>query len=255
MHKKINFFDFSNKTILITGAASGIGKAVSILFSSLGAKLILLDVNELEIKETIRKCSGNVHYIIADLVETEKLKDKIEAKIAECGQLDALVHVAGIPCISPLKTLKTETAEKVFKINTLSALELSKIFTKNKNFKVENPSIVFISSVYGLVGSSANVAYAMSKTALHGITKSLAIELAAKKVRVNCVAPGFIKTEMLNEVSDSFDQEYHERLNKLHPLGLGTPNDVAYAILFLVSDMSKWITGTILSVDGGFTAQ
>lgn len=255
MHEKINFFDFSNKTILITGAASGIGKAVSILFSSFGAKLILLDINESELKETIQKCSCNVHYIIADLVETEKLKDKIEAKIAELGPLDALVHVAGIPCISPLKTLKTETAKKVFKINTLSALELSKIFTKNKNFKGENPSIVFISSVYGLVGSSANVAYAMSKTALHGITKSLAIELAAKKVRVNCVAPGFIKTEMLNEVSNSFDLEYNERLDKLHPLGLGTPNDVANAILFLVSDMSKWITGTILSVDGGFTAQ
>jgi len=105
------------------------------------------------------------------------------------------------------------------------------------------------------VGSAANVAYAMSKSALHGITKSLAIELASKKIRVNCVAPGFIKTQMLDDVSGSFDNEYNERLNSLHPLGLGEAEDIAYGITYLLSDMSKWVTGTILSVDGGFTAQ
>jgi NAD(P)-dependent dehydrogenase (short-subunit alcohol dehydrogenase family) len=104
------------------------------------------------------------------------------------------------------------------------------------------------------VGSAANVGYAMSKSALHGITKSLSIELAPKNIRVNCVAPGFIKTKMLEDISDSFNDNYSETITKLHPLGLGDPEDVANVIAFLLSDMSKWITGSILSVDGGYTA-
>jgi NAD(P)-dependent dehydrogenase (short-subunit alcohol dehydrogenase family) len=105
------------------------------------------------------------------------------------------------------------------------------------------------------VGSVANVGYAMSKSALHGITKSLAIELAPKKIRVNCIAPGFVKTSMLDSISTLFDKEYFEKINKLHPLGLGEAEDVANLIAFLFSDMSKWITGSIINIDGGYTAQ
>jgi len=253
MHK--NFLDFSGKSILITGAGSGIGKATALYLSSINAKLLLLDINEESLRETLKSCNENCDFLAIDLSDSHGIKNKVNDKIKTFGALDGMVHIAGIPYVSPLKTLNTDTVDKVLKVNTVAALELAKVFTKHKFYNPENPSIVFISSVYGLVGSAANVAYAMSKSALHGITKSLAIELAPKRIRVNCVAPGFIKTQMLDDVSGSFDNGYNDRLNQLHPLGLGEAEDIAYGITYLLSDMSKWVTGSILSVDGGFTAQ
>ena len=253
MHK--NFLDFSEKSILITGAGSGIGKATALYLSFLGAKLLLLDINKNSLIETLTLCNENCDFLMIDLSDSHGIKNILTDKFKSFGELDAIVHVAGIPYVSPLKTLNIDSVDKVLKVNTVAAIELAKVFTKHKMYKTENPSIVLISSVYGLVGSAANVAYAMSKSALHGITKSLAIELAPKKIRVNCVAPGFIKTQMLEDVSESFDKEYNDRLNTLHPLGLGEADDIAYGITYLLSDMSKWVTGTILSVDGGFTAQ
>lgn len=253
MHK--NFLDFSEKSILITGAGSGIGKATALYLSFLGAKLLLLDINKTSLIETLTLCNEKCDFLIIDLSDSHGIKNILLDKLKTFGELDAIVHVAGIPYVSPLKTLNIDSVDKVLKVNTVAAIELAKVFTKHKMYKTENPSIVLISSVYGLVGSAANVAYAMSKSALHGITKSLAIELAPKKIRINCVAPGFIKTQMLEDVSESFDKEYNDRLNTLHPLGLGDADDIAYGITYLLSDMSRWVTGTILSVDGGFTAQ
>lgn len=250
-----NFLDFSEKAILITGAGSGIGKATALYLSSIGAKLLLLDINEESLQETLTSCNEKCDFLTIDLSDIHTIKTILSDKLKKFGALDGIVHIAGLPYVSPLKTLSIDTVEKVLKVNTVAALELAKVFTKHKMYKTENPSIVLISSVYGLVGSAANVAYAMSKSALHGITKSLAIELASKKIRVNCVAPGFIKTQMLDDVSGSFDSDYNNRLNMLHPLGLGDAEDIAYSITYLLSDMSKWVTGTILSVDGGFTAQ
>lgn len=250
-----NFLDFSEKSILITGAGSGIGKATVLYLSSLNAKLLLLDINEDSLKETLKSCNPKCDFLAIDLSNSPGIKDTVGDKIKSFGALDGMVHIAGVPYVSPLKTLNSDTVDKVLKVNTVAALELAKVFTKHKMYRPENPSIVLISSVYGLVGSAANVAYAMSKSALHGITKSLAIELAPKHIRVNCVAPGFIKTKMFDNISGSFDKEYNDRLNQLHPLGLGEAEDIAYGITYLLSDMSKWVTGSILSVDGGFTAQ
>lgn len=169
--------------------------------------------------------------------------------------MNGLAHIAGKPSMVPLKAITQKSCIHIFNINTYSAIELSKIFSNRTIFSGESGSIVFISSVYGLVGSAANVAYAASKAALHGVTKSLAIELAPKKIRVNCIAPGFVETNMLEKSSSLFNEEYKNNISKLHPLGLGQPEDISYSIAFLLSDAAKWITGSIMSVDGGFTAQ
>jgi NAD(P)-dependent dehydrogenase (short-subunit alcohol dehydrogenase family) len=244
-----------DRRYLITGAASGLGKATSILLSKLGAELILVDIDEEGLNDTAKMCSSNVIKVIINLYDISDLKTKIIDAVTKFGKLNGFVHLAGRPYISPLKSINEKTTTEVFMLNTYVGIELAKICTNRKIFAGERGSLVFISSVYGLVGSAANVGYAMSKSALHGVTKSLAIELAPKNIRVNCIAPGFIKTNMLQKISDSFNSEYNDTLTKLHPLGLGEADDVANSVAFLLSDMSKWITGSIMSVDGGFTAQ
>lgn len=240
---------------LITGAASGLGRQTSIFLSKLGAELILADLNQIGLEETAALCENKVEKLLLDLCDTSMMKSKITDAVTGFGKLNGFVHLAGRPYISPLKSINEKTAIDVFMLNTYAGIELAKTCINKNVFAGNNGSIIFISSVYGIVGSAANVGYAMSKSALHGVTKSLAIELAPKKIRVNCIAPGFVKTKMFDDISDSFDSDYIQTLNNLHPLGLGDAEDVANSVAFLLSDMSKWITGTILSVDGGFTAQ
>jgi NAD(P)-dependent dehydrogenase (short-subunit alcohol dehydrogenase family) len=249
-----NPINLNNKKFLITGAASGIGRAISIILSKLGAELILIDINEDGLDATIKLCETNTKKIVLNLNDIENIRPKIEETISEFGKIDGLVHSAGVSYLSPLKFIDKETTNNVFLLNTYAAIELSKIFT-DKKISAGGGSIVLISSVYGCVGSVANVGYAMSKSALHGITKSLAIELAPKKIRVNCIAPGFIETEMLKEMSNNFGPDYYQNLTNLHPLGLGKAEDVANIVAFLLSNMSRWITGSIINVDGGYTAQ
>jgi len=249
-----NPISLNNKKFLITGAASGLGRSISILLSQLGAELILVDINEAGLDDTIKLCKTNSKKLILDLTKTENIRPKIEETILEFGKIDGLVHSAGVSYLSPLKFIDKEITNNVFLLNTYAAIELSKIFTDRK-ISTKEGSIVFISSIYGCVGSVANVGYAMSKSALHGITKSLAIELASKKIRVNCVAPGFIETEMFKSMANNFGPDYYQNITNLHPLGLGKAEDIADIVAFLLSNMSRWITGSIINVDGGYTAQ
>jgi NAD(P)-dependent dehydrogenase (short-subunit alcohol dehydrogenase family) len=255
MNESFNPFSLNGKSFLVTGAASGIGRATSIVLSKLGANLILADIHENGLKETQGYCKQSDKILTLDLRKTSLIKQEISKIVSEFGKLHGFVHLAGKPYISPLKSITKEKCDEIYDLHTYSAIELAKVFIDRNIYSGEKGSIVLVSSVYGFVGSAANVGYAMSKSALHGITKSLAIELAPKGIRVNCVAPGFVKTNMMDNTIKLFAEDRVELLKKLHPLGLGEPDDVAYSIAYLLSDAAKWITGSILSVDGGFTAQ
>lgn len=244
-----------DRCYMVTGAASGIGRATALLLSEMGAKVLLVDINEEQLKEVQSECRGITDILVLDLTDVETIKGAVKEKVAIFGKLNGFVHCAGIPYIAPLKVVNAEKAEKVYKLNTYAAIELAKACSNKQIYAGEHGSFVLISSVYGLVGSAANVGYAMSKGAIVAITKSLAMELVNNGIRVNCVAPGFIKTPMADNVDGMMDSDYDNRLNALHPMGLGNPEDIANAILFLFSDMSKWMTGAVLNVDGGFTAQ
>lgn len=251
--------DFTNKIYIITGAASGLGRVVAIELSKLGANLILVDLNNAGLEETKAYCHPNARIVLlpTDITDFNSLKIHLSEIIEKLdkGGVAGVVHCAGIPCIMPIKTLSYETYLRVMQVNTFAALEIVKWFANKKNHVSDNPSVVLISSVYGLVGSAGNTAYAMSKGAIQSMTKSLAIELASKGIRVNCVAPGFMHTKMETNTSKYFDSEHEQILESLHPLGLGYADDVAGMICFLLSEQSRWVTGAIISVDGGFTAQ
>ncbi len=256
----INPMSMEGKVIIITGAASGIGKECARLLSELGAKLLLLDRNEeglASIKSELDSSDSPVVIRAVDLVNLNHIRDVLLDAKKELGEpYTGFVHCAGIPSVLPLRALSDDEYEKVMKINTQAGLNLAKVFSSKRGHDLgQQGSIVFISSVYGVVGSAANVAYAASKAALIGITKALAMEFSSKNIRVNCVAPGFIKTNMVDNVNAMFDLEYSDRIEQMHPLGWGEAIDIANAIAFLLSDASKWTTGAVFNVDGGYTAQ
>lgn len=251
-----DLLNIRDRRFLITGAASGIGKATTQILANLGAELILVDYNEEGLHQFIKQQSSDkLHPLVLDLSEPEQIRPAIENAVKKYGKLNGMAHIAGIPYITPLKAIQREKADKLYRVNQYAAVELIKTFASNKIHSNDGGSAVLISSVYGVVGSAANVAYAMTKAAIIGITKALSIELAPKRIRVNCIAPGFIKTKMMEENSFRFDDEYMQRLNNLHPLGLGEAEDIANGVVFLLSDMSKWMTGAVMNIDGGFTAQ
>lgn len=252
----MNPFQLDGKKIIVTGAASGIGRDTVKLLHELGAKCIMLDINEEGLAETNHLISDAGLFYVCDLTEFDSLQKVFQAAKEQVGQFDGVVHCAGIPSVVPLRGLTSDIYEKVQKINTQAGLQLAKCFSRRGMYNGEGRcSVVFISSVYGLVGSVSNVAYAVSKAANIGMTKALAMEFAPKGIRVNCVAPGFVKTPMGEKYTGFLDEAYAERIGAMHPLGWGEPRDISCAIAFLLSDAAKWITGTVLSVDGGFTAQ
>ncbi len=250
-----NPFSLNNNNYLVTGAASGIGRATCIVISNLGANLILADINMEGMLETRTFCKKSDKLLVVDLAKASSIKSSVTEIVKDFGKLHGFIHLAGKPYISPLKTISEEKCAELYSLNTYSSIELAKAFISKDVYAGEKGAIVLVSSVYALVGSSANVGYAMSKAALHGITKALAIELAPKKIRVNCIAPGFVRTNMMKQTDKLFSEGRDEILESLHPLGLGDESDVAYACAFLLSDASKWITGSIMNVDGGYTAR
>lgn len=252
----MNPMSLEGKNIIITGAASGIGRETAILASSLGAKVLMLDINEKELTEVAALCGTQAIGFACDVTNSVEVEKYILETKEKMGKFHGMVHCAGIPAVVPLRGLSFEVYEKVQKINTQAGLELAKIFSSRRVFDANaSCSIVYISSVYGLVGSAGNVAYAISKAGIIGMVKALAVEFAPKKIRVNCVAPGFIKTNMANETSGKFDENYADKIEQMHLLGWGEAIDIANGIVFLLSDASKWMTGSVMNIDGGFTAQ
>ena len=154
-----------------------------------------------------------------------------------------------------LKFSKNETLEQILNINAIHAVLVSKTLLKKANFSSNGGSLVFISSVMGSLGQPAKIAYCMSKGALTSAMKAMALELANKKIRVNCISPGMVVTEMSSKILDSISQDNKKDIEKMHPLGIGNVIDIAKGIEFLLSDNSSWITGVDLLVDGGYSAQ
>jgi NAD(P)-dependent dehydrogenase (short-subunit alcohol dehydrogenase family) len=243
------------KTILITGASSGIGKQAAIFFSKQGARVAITGRNQERLNETLSLLTGNGHIAItANLCSENTIELLVKQVTEEFGPLDSILHCAGIQKTLPLKVLKEAHFDDVFNANVKSAQFLAKSFIKKSRFNPNGASLIFLSSVAAICGEPAISTYAASKAALQGLSKSLALELARLNIRVNCIAPGHVKTEMSEQFSKQLTAEQYSAIVNKHPLGLGDTDDIAGTAAFLISDLAKWITGTTLYVDGGYSA-
>lgn len=251
-----NPMGLEGRSFLVTGAASGIGRATAVLLSCLGARLLCTDIDKAGLEETVARLRGSGHVGRPyDLRSIEGIERWLHEACSAFGKLDGLVHAGGVSCIAPARSLGLDKLREVLLVNAESGFALAKAFSHPKVYAGSKGSIVFISSVMSLVGSPASVGYAMSKGAVNSMTRALALEFAKKKIRVNAVAPGFVKTPMFDRASQSWDEEQEKRVEGLHPLGFGEPEDIANAAAFLLADTARWITGTIMVVDGGYAAQ
>lgn len=242
------------KTFLLTGASSGLGRETAIILSKLGARLALVARNTIRLEETYSKLESKGHKIYTfDLEQLDEIPGLLKTIAEEIGPLSGIFHAAGIAPVLSIKSAKEKSIIPSFKSSIFASLMLAKGFCQ-KGIQAEGmASLVFMSSAASITGSKGLSVYSASKAAVDGSVRALAVELAEKNIRVNSVAAGMIKTEMHAAITDNMSSEMLKDREGHHPLGFGEPIDVAMAVAFLLSDASKWITGTTMVVDGGFS--
>jgi NAD(P)-dependent dehydrogenase (short-subunit alcohol dehydrogenase family) len=246
----------AGKSILITGASSGIGRACAVRCAELGARVALVARREDKLHETADAMTGDGHQLFpSDITQLDQLETLSQKMVDAMGPVSGFVHAAGISTRLPLKSLRPEHWQESFTINATSAFELTRHLQRRGRFPEGGASHVYIGSVMASLGQPAKAAYCASKAALLNGARALALELAPRKIRVNVVSPGAVRTDMYESLRDTLPADAHEQVVKSHPLGIGEPGDVASAVAFLISDHARWITGANLMVDGGYSAQ
>lgn len=252
MEKIYNPFSLTGKTILVTGASSGIGRAIAVECSKMGAKLLITARNEQRLKETMSMLNGENHqYIVADLTNDDDLQRLIDI----IPVVEGLVNCAGVIHTLPFQFVDRDKLEKIMNINFMASTLLSAGIVKRKKIK-NGGSIVFLSSASGkYIAAPANSMYTASKGAIDGMAKAMAVDLAYKKIRVNTINPGMIQTDIMSGGSIT-NEQLEENALKMYPLKrYGRPEEVAYIAVYLLSDASEWMTGSNILIDGGLSLQ
>ncbi len=247
-----NPFSLKGKTILVTGASSGIGQATAVECSKLGATVIITARNQEKLNETFQmlRSDGQIHQqILADITKDEDIQNLID----NLPKIDGLVNNAGIVFLKPLLFYTRECIEEILQTNLISQMLITKAVVKGKKIK-KNGSIVFTSSIGGVYSVSiANGIYAAAKNGIDAFMRTAALELGAKGIRVNSVNPGMTETKLAVNDNDLSEEDY-EKDKKTYVLGrYGQPQEIALGIIYLLSDASAWVTGIALKIDGGKT--
>jgi len=242
----LNKFSLHNFNILITGASAGIGRACAVEASSLGAHCILTGRNEDALQETTKLCKHTTDIFVCDLKDTEAIKKMV----ANFKSIDGVVHCAGITYPRPIKFLKPEHIKEIFDINYNAPVLLTAQLLQTHKMN-DGAAFVFISSISSKHPYFGGATYVSSKAAIEAFSRTLAIEIAPKKMRSNVLLPALVHTKMLEDTKLATGEDKFTEYEKMHPLGFGQPEDVANAACFLLSPEAKWITGSELKMDGG----
>lgn len=242
-----------DKKILITGATSGIGKALCEFLLNHKCTIIAVGRDESKITQLQNQFADSLKFVSLDLNNFSSYAKIFEEALAG-EKLDGFVHCAGIEETLPLTMYNPENVAKIFNINVFSGIELLRSFSKKK-YSNDGASVVYISSVMGELGQPGKIGYCSTKSAVLGVVKSSALELAKRKFRVNGVSPGVVNTPMTQKLFSQIEEDNIERIKQMHPLDIGEVEDVVPLIAFLLSDNSRWITGQNIKIDGGYSIQ
>jgi 3-oxoacyl-[acyl-carrier protein] reductase len=244
------FMRLEGKVCLITGAASGIGKATTLLFAQEGATVIAGDISKENLDSLVKEAEGlpgKVDPYVLNVTDRDQIKEVVEKVVQKYGRIDVLVNNAGITRDALLVRMKEEDWDAVINVNLKGVFNVTQMVVPYM-IKQRNGSIVNVSSVVGIYGNPGQTNYAASKAGVIGMTKTWAKELAGRNIRVNAVAPGFIETPMTEKLPEKAREAALSRI----PLGrFGKPEEVAQVILFLASDESSYVTGQVIGIDGG----
>ncbi len=250
MPKSLPNMDKKTKLAIVTGGASGLGLAITKRLVENDIRTIMIGRNEQKLKDAAATLGGLCNYKVLDLADLKAIPQLISAITEEFGQIDILINNAGINQKKPFTEVTDEDFQQIIQTNLTSVFVISREVAKAM-LQQKNGCIINISSMAAQYGIPYVIAYSAAKTAIEGITRAMAVELSPEGIRVNCVAPGFIVTNMSAKALDNDPQRKQKVLSRT-PMGkLGEPDDVAAAVLYLVSDAAKYITGVILPVDGG----
>lgn len=241
-------FELHGKTVLVTGASSGIGRQTAVSISEMGGMVVLTGRNEQRLHETLSMLKGEGHQVFcADLMSDNERMELV----TRLPILNGIVHCAGVVQPYPIQFLNQKKIDETLKINYEIPVLLMSAITSKKRL-AEHASVVFLSSISGQHPHKGGAMYAGSKAALEAFSKVVALEFYPQGIRSNCISPAMVKTAMFDQAAEGMSDESMNEHIAQYPLGVGYPTDVANAVVFLLSDASRWITGINITLDGGF---
>ena len=243
------------RRILVTGASSGIGREAAIRLARVGADLIVMGRDEGRLAATLAALAPAGHVARAGAFDdADAVADLVTGIAKELGPLHGVFHSAGSSLVLPAKLTKNRHLDEVSGAGFRGAFGIGRAAAK-KGVIADGGSVVFMSSVSSTRGRQGMVAYSAAKAAVDGMVRALATELAPRRIRANSIISGAVETQMHNDFVQSVDETLVANYRNLHLLGFGSPGDIADAAIFLLSDASRWVTGTSMAVDGGYTAK
>ena len=239
--------------ILLTGATSGIGYETLKMLVKNGDYVYAVGRDFTKIEKFVEENKSKIQTFNFDFKNVDKIADLFLSFNLDNIKFHGLVHCAGIEETIPLSLYTPEKVKNIFDINVLSGVELLRHFSKKK-FSNDGASLIYLSSVMGVLGQPGKIGYCATKAAILGFVKASALELAKRKIRVNAVLPGIVNTPLTQKLFDQLDNDNITKIKDMHPLGIGEVQDIAPMILFLLSDHARWITGQGFIIDGGYSS-